>query len=114
MNRLSIPTLAIALTGTLALAACADNSVETAADGQPLPATTAAADPSINDDAQRMQEDALDRANRDDTRTMGNVNDPYADPLERDAERIGDRMEDAAEEVEQEIEEADRELRDNN
>lgn len=113
MNRLSIPTLAIALTGTLALAACADNSVETAADEQPLPATTAAADPSINDDS-RMQDDAYDRAGRDDTRTMGNVNDPYADPLEQDAERIGDRMEDAAEEVEQEIEEADRELRDNN
>lgn len=113
MNRLSIPTLAIALTGTLALAACADNSVETAADDQPLPATTAAADPSINDDT-RMQDDTYDRADRDDTRTMGNVNDPYADPLEQDAERIGDRMEDAAEEVEQEIEEADRELRDNN
>ena len=113
MNRLSIPTLAIALTGTLALAACADNSVETAAENQPLPDTTAAADPSITDDTPRLQDDALDRADRDDVRTMGNVNEPYyEDRVEHEAAQIDQRMERAADEVEQEIEEAEREIRD--
>lgn len=112
MNRLSIPTLALALTGTLALAACADNSVETAADNQPLPDTTAAADPSVTDETPRLQDDALDRADRD-VRTMGDVDDPYyEDRIELEAERIDERMDRAADEVEQEIEEAEREIRD--
>lgn len=114
MNRLSIPILAVALTGTLALAACADSSVDTAAEDQPLPATTAATDPAMADDTSRLQDDTLDTTDRDATRTMGNVNDPYYDDrVEQEADQIGDRMENAAEEVEQEIEEADRELRDN-
>ena len=112
MNRLAIPTFALALTGTLALAACSDTAVHTAADDRAVvPDTTAAAEPVITDDTPHLQNDALDRADRDDVRTMGDVNDPYNQDRVLDGDRNADPLEDAAEEVEQELEEVDREIR---
>ncbi|MCE7033030.1 hypothetical protein LY625_10465 [Lysobacter sp. GX 14042] len=115
MTRFNTPALALALAGTLALAACGEAGVHTADDRVDTPATTAAAEPILDENTPRLQDDALDRSDRD-VRTMGDVNDPYrADDRVRDGAvdreyMENDPLEDTGEEIEQEINEADRDL----
>lgn len=116
MIRSNVTTLALALAGTLALAACNNDGVHTADNSVDTPATTAAADPILADDTQAgMQDDAMD-ANERDVRTMGDANDPYStdqpvrDGTLDDGRMEADPLENAGEEIEEEINEAERDL----
>lgn len=115
MIRTHALTLALGLAGTLALAACNNDGVQTADNSVDTPATTAAADPALSDDTAGMQDHPMDRSDRD-VSTMGDVNDPYAtEPPVRDGtlddgQMENDPLEEAGEEIEQEVNEAEREL----